>query len=353
MKPHDSAQKTPQQGLQPRSLYRLPGRAFAVILDSVPLSLVYALAWAAMTTEYSPEELGYPLILLVALGILVVYHTLFEAALGWTPGKLLTDLRVVDRATLGKPSFGGALIRNLLRPVDALFGYLVGFIAAEASTYRQRIGDHAAGTLVVDADFRQHMEEAEDLERRRRTGARAEQRVSYELSKLARYDEEYYVWDDLYEEKVGNIDHLVVGPGGVTIVETKSHKGVVEVDGHGPPTVDGKPLERDVLRQVHNQRLALMARMGIGGSDPDRLRGFNWLICFARGELSPDLAPNVRRRLATAKEVRGKIRSQPTEASSEQIKSMANVIERLYGRGPDHSPSGSKEIRPDGLAGAR
>lgn len=343
----------PPAKLDPRSVYKLPARAVAILLDSASLALIYVFVWAGIVLEFYPGRASETLVAVCALAILLAYHTLFEGAFGRTPGKLLTGLRVVDRATLGKPSFGQALVRNLLRPVDALFGYILGFVVAEASAYRQRVGDHVAGTLVVDANFRQHTEEAEGLERRRRTGARAEQRVSYELSKLAAYDGEYYVWDDLYEEKVGNIDHLVVGPGGVTIVETKSHKGVVEVDGHGPPTVGGKPLERDVLRQVHNQRLALMRRMGLGDANPDRMRGFNWLICFARGELSADLAPNVRRRLATVREVRGKIRSQPTEASSEQVRSMANAIEKLYGRGPDHSPSGSKEIRPDGLAGAR
>lgn len=344
----NSTRGAPQTALHPRSLYRMPGRAFAVVLDSIPIMLLSVVVWAVITTEYPAVSFGYQLVIVGLLVLLTLYHTLFEAALGWTPGKLLTDLRVVEKTTLSKPSFGQALVRNLLRPIDALFGYIVGFIVAESSTYRQRIGDHAAGTLVVDSHFGEHVQEAESLERRRQAGAKAEQRVSYELGKLAAFDGEYYVWDDLYEDKVGNIDHLVVGPGGVSIVETKSNKGLVEVEGHGPPTVDGKPLQRNVLRQVHNQRLALMRRMGIGGADPEKVRGFNWLICFARGELSPDLAPDVRRRLSTPRELRGEIRSQPTEASGEQIRSMANAVERLYGRGPDHRPSGSKETQPDG-----
>lgn len=343
----------PEYKLPPEATHRMGNRAAAVILDSIVLAVVYAVGWYLVggAASSEPIEGGPPEA--AAVAVLVVYYTVFEAALGATPGKFIASLRVVDKETLRKPSLGQVFVRNLLRPIDALFGYVIGALVATASMYRQRLGDHAASTLIVDARYETRMQESESLRRRRQAGSQAEQRVSYELSKLACYDGEYYVWDDLYEETVGNIDHLVVGPGGVTIVETKSHKGLVNVEGHGPPTVDGKPLERDVLRQVHNQRLALMRRMGLGDANPDRMRGFNWLICFARGELSPNLAPNVRRRLATLREVRGKIRSQPTEASSEQVRSMANAIEKLYGRGPDHSPSGSKEIRPDGLAGAR
>jgi uncharacterized RDD family membrane protein YckC len=36
--------------------------------------------------------------------------------------------------------------------VDTLFFGLVGFITMLASRYRQRVGDHVAGTLVVRAD---------------------------------------------------------------------------------------------------------------------------------------------------------------------------------------------------------
>ena len=46
-------------------------------------------------------------------------------------------------------TFGAALVRNLLRLVDALFFYLVGAIFALASPRGQRLGDRAAHTLVV------------------------------------------------------------------------------------------------------------------------------------------------------------------------------------------------------------
>jgi hypothetical protein len=134
----------------------------------------------------------------------------------------------------------------------------------------------------------------------------------------------------------------------MTVVETKSHRGVVRTEDQGPPTVDGRPLERDVLKQVQNQRRAVVRRMGLGATDPDQVKGFNWIICFARGQLASDLHPNVRRRLATTRDLRGKIRSQPRTATPEQVMSMAHAIEGLYGREPDHSPSGPREPQPDG-----
>lgn len=199
------------------------------------------------------------------------------------------------------------------------------------------------------SDLEARLREAEGLRHRQEAGDRAEEQVSCELGKLAAFDDQYYVWNDLYEEGVGNIDHLVVGHGGVTIVETKSHRGVVRVDAHGAVTVAGKYLERDVIEQVRNQWRALVARMGLGDTDPDDIRGFEWLVCFARGTLSPDLAPMVRRRLSTVRELRGKLRSQPmTARDREQVESMARAIARLYSREPNYRPSGPRGARPDG-----
>jgi hypothetical protein len=44
-------------------------------------------------------------------------------------------------------------VRNLLRIVDGFGFYLVGAMVASCSSYRQRLGDHCAGTAVVEEDF--------------------------------------------------------------------------------------------------------------------------------------------------------------------------------------------------------
>ena len=68
---------------------------------------------------------------------------------GQTLGKRLLRLRVVDERGL-RLAFAQVVLRNLLRFVDALpLAYAVGGIAALVSRRGQRLGDLAAGTLVV------------------------------------------------------------------------------------------------------------------------------------------------------------------------------------------------------------
>lgn len=88
------------------------------------------------------------------------YFTYFEWKWnGQTPGKRALDLRVIDDRGMNIDLFQ-AIVRNLLRLVDLMpsllpFGYLVigfygiGGITALVSPGRKRLGDWAAGTLVV------------------------------------------------------------------------------------------------------------------------------------------------------------------------------------------------------------
>ena len=68
---------------------------------------------------------------------------------GRSPGKALTGLRVVCRD--GLPiNARSSVIRNVMRIVDLLpANYFVGLISMIISKSGERIGDHAAGTLVV------------------------------------------------------------------------------------------------------------------------------------------------------------------------------------------------------------
>jgi len=68
---------------------------------------------------------------------------------GQTVGKRLLHLRVVDQAGL-RTRFSQIAVRNLLRPLDMLPAYyLVGGAACLLSSRAQRLGDLAAGTVVV------------------------------------------------------------------------------------------------------------------------------------------------------------------------------------------------------------
>jgi uncharacterized RDD family membrane protein YckC len=81
------------------------------------------------------------------------YFVIFE---GWwngtTPGKRLLKLRVVKEG--GYPlSFADAVLRNLLRTADFLpVGYLLGLLVMSWDGRFTRLGDRAAGTMVVIED---------------------------------------------------------------------------------------------------------------------------------------------------------------------------------------------------------
>ena len=78
------------------------------------------------------------------------YFTLFEAFWnGRTPGKRVAHIRVIQRSGRAIGLFE-SMARNLVRYIDQIpFFYLVGFIAMFVTRQHQRLGDLAAGTLVV------------------------------------------------------------------------------------------------------------------------------------------------------------------------------------------------------------
>ena len=94
----------------------------------------------------------WALALLVAVGFLVYsgYFAIFESIwAGQTPGKRMIGLRVIEAS--GRPlTVYGAILRNLLRIVDQLPAvYGVAIVSVLVTQKQQRLGDLAAGTVVV------------------------------------------------------------------------------------------------------------------------------------------------------------------------------------------------------------
>src|SRR5437868_3232179 len=100
----------------------------------------------------SPDASGFAAALWTVLAFLlfVGYDIAFEVlASGRTPGKRMNGLRVV-REDGGPVTFPISAVRNVLRIVDILPGtYLVGMVSILVARRNQRLGDFAAGTLVV------------------------------------------------------------------------------------------------------------------------------------------------------------------------------------------------------------
>jgi uncharacterized RDD family membrane protein YckC len=94
---------------------------------------------------------GVGLVLIGAFLLEWLYPVAFEVWSGATPGKRAMGLAVVhdDGTPIGLPA---SLVRNLLRTVDFLpVFYGVGLIASLADPDFRRLGDLAAGTLVIHA----------------------------------------------------------------------------------------------------------------------------------------------------------------------------------------------------------
>jgi uncharacterized RDD family membrane protein YckC len=110
----------------------------------------------AARSEAWTNGIGAGATILLMLSVFVVfwgYYIICELLMGGaSPGKRALGLRVVRDD--GSPvTFSGSLVRNLVRVVDFLpWCYGVGVVAMFVSTRSQRLGDLAAGTLVVRVD---------------------------------------------------------------------------------------------------------------------------------------------------------------------------------------------------------
>lgn len=148
--------------------YELAGvgsRLVAALVDTLAQLLILLLfvvgALVLMQWNYLPEWEEIELSILIGvlvLGYFIIlwgYYIAFETLWnGETPGKRWMKLRVIKDG--GYPvDFRAVVIRNLLRGIDGLPGipgiplYSLGFLALIANSKLQRLGDMAAGTLVV------------------------------------------------------------------------------------------------------------------------------------------------------------------------------------------------------------
>ena len=146
---HDYAVLTPDKVVVTYRLAGLGSRIGAQLLDLLIIVALIAVT-AIVASIVLPAGLSNLVVSVVLVFGSLAYFTLLEGLWnGQTLGKKAARVRV--RMADGTPiTFAGAFYRNLLRPADALpIGYLVGFIAIFTNEKSQRIGDLAAGTVVV------------------------------------------------------------------------------------------------------------------------------------------------------------------------------------------------------------
>jgi uncharacterized RDD family membrane protein YckC len=132
-----------------------PGtRSYAFVIDW-HIRLLLACAWLLVAyyvfnVTLNAKSQGALLSLLPASIIYFLYHPILEVAMrGRTPGKRMAGVRILARDG-GPPSTVALLIRNVFRIVDSLPAtYMLGLISCFITANRVRIGDMAAGTLLV------------------------------------------------------------------------------------------------------------------------------------------------------------------------------------------------------------
>src|SRR6476620_3361946 len=132
------------------SLAGLGSRFVALLADTLLQGVALGLLIVALVVADTGGFAFEAIVARAVFALLFVYPTAFElGAAGQTPGKRWNSLRVVHDD--GSPlTFRSSALRNVLRLVDLLPGlYLVGAIAIFATRANQRLGDLAAGTLVV------------------------------------------------------------------------------------------------------------------------------------------------------------------------------------------------------------
>jgi uncharacterized RDD family membrane protein YckC len=130
-----------------------PGsRTYAFVIDwhiRLLLSLAWMLAvWLVLRELRIPTK--PPLIWWPALAIYLLYHPVLEVLMqGRTPGKRTAGVRLVTRRG-GQPSVSAILIRNVFRLLDSAPAlYMVGLSCCMFTKDRVRVGDLAAGTVLV------------------------------------------------------------------------------------------------------------------------------------------------------------------------------------------------------------
>jgi uncharacterized membrane protein SpoIIM required for sporulation/uncharacterized RDD family membrane protein YckC len=152
--------ETPELVVLSYTIAGVGSRAYAALIDYVICALFVFLADLGITVFFArggalvrnaSASLAISLIILIQFAVLWGYYVLFEAlADGRTPGKQLQRLRVVRDGGYSV-TFGSSAVRNLMRIVDMqpVLLYGVGMVSVMLSKSGKRLGDMAAGTIVV------------------------------------------------------------------------------------------------------------------------------------------------------------------------------------------------------------
>ncbi|HTF97935.1 MAG TPA: RDD family protein [Cellvibrio sp.] len=139
--------ETPEGALLPLTPAGFGVRTLAQLLD---LLIRFGVTMVIFMVLSLLGRMGLGIALILTFLLEWFYPVYFEVARnGRTPGKKWMGIRVVNDD--GTPiTFGPSLLRNLLRVVDFLpMAYLIGIISSLCNRQFKRLGDLAAGSMVI------------------------------------------------------------------------------------------------------------------------------------------------------------------------------------------------------------
>jgi uncharacterized membrane protein SpoIIM required for sporulation/uncharacterized RDD family membrane protein YckC len=155
--------ETPEQVVLSFTIAGVGSRVAAALVDTLILAVVaiaLVIVFASIVNAFVRNLSGsssWGGAIIIAVWLLVMfaafwgYYVAFEGLWdGQTPGKRLIGLRVVRDGGFSI-TFAASAVRNILRIVDAQPGavYFVGLVSVIVSPSGKRLGDYAAGTIVV------------------------------------------------------------------------------------------------------------------------------------------------------------------------------------------------------------
>ena len=152
--------RTPESVAFSYELAGLGSRFLALAIDLLLQTIVAAIIFFSalyLESQLHPalsakwlSSFGLAIVIVVTFAIFFGYFIIFEALRGGrTPGKQIMRIRVVRDGGYAV-DLGSALIRNLIRILEMALGfYAISAVAALASPENKRLGDMAAGTIVV------------------------------------------------------------------------------------------------------------------------------------------------------------------------------------------------------------
>lgn len=130
-------------------------RMLALIFDRLLLGVLLVIPATLLADRWNDIQNRLPSVMWTliasASGMIVLiflYHWILEASVGTTLGKAIFGLKVINESDRSR--IVASAIRNALRIVDSIGFYVLGFLVAIFSPRKQRLGDHIAGTIVIE-----------------------------------------------------------------------------------------------------------------------------------------------------------------------------------------------------------